>query len=642
MLEKLLKFKSWNSVFLFFIISTIALYYIFSHFINLSDADGYFHLAIAKLYYQQGFIDKLNWARFSIMSQHFGDKDFLFHVFLIPFVNFLPQNIGIPLVSSLLAALVLTTIYYLCLKSIGPRSWIIPLWLILTSANFAVRLTQLKAELFAIVILIFITWAVSHKKYLNALILTSAYCLCYSAYHIPLGLALLWFFSLGIFYKEWDFKIVISILLGSFIGLFLHPGFPSNLIVWYFQYISFLQFHTELTLPPELFPLTSANILIQNWGWFVGLWIIWRSSEKKYEEKTEAFREQIFFIVNAFVFILLFIFMQRFVTYVVPLTTFAVIFTMQKRGLILGAQTRLPGQRIMPFWLSFGFCLLLGISVCQYTYATLNRYGVFTQHYQENWNSFSHELKKGSKVAAPILSSHTYVWAAPQADYLCELDPVFMAKLFPELFEKQLDIWSGDEPDVPLVVKAYLKSDYVAFSNDLSEVDLYERLMNDPRVKLKHDNLDSLFEIESNNKNFVLDWMTISPYLKLPLEKRKILLYGTNYPRLSAEGERSIEGYIDGLRSNPNDSSASFVHFQDVDRPIKVTYELSCYGACKFWHNDQLVFSTNTPAKAILGHGVTFTLMLDQGPQIFTVQTFSYRKHLGFYLLERNKHEVLH
>ncbi len=630
----ILKLNHWPH-FLFFIVCTILLYFIFSCFINLSDTDGYLHLAIAKMYYNQGFVDQVDWGRFSIMNQHFGDKDFLFHVLLIPFVNLLPAKIGIPLVSSLLGALVLTTVFYVCMKSIGQRAWIIPLWLIITSASFAMRLSQLKAELLAMVVLIFITWSVSHKKYLTALILSSLFCLCYAAYHIPLGLALLWFLSLGILYKEWDFKIVIFILLGSLIGLLLHPGFPSNLIVWQFQYIKFLQFHSAMTLPQELFPLTSMDILIQNLGWFVGLWILWQSAERKYDEKIEPFREQVFFTINALVFVVLFIFMRRFVTYVVPFVTFAVAFTMQKRGLVLGSQTRLPGGRTIPLWMSFGLCLSLGIFQCQQTYALLENNGVFTKHYQENWNNFSNQLKKHSKVAAPILTSHSYVWAAPQAEYLAQQDPIFMAKQFPELFEKQYGIWNGDEPDVPLVAKAYLKSDYVAFSNDLGEVDLYERLINDPRVKLKHDKLDVLFEIEPNNKDFVLDWIMVSPYLKLPLEKKKILLYGTNYPRLSTEMERNIEGYIDGLRSNPNDSSASFVHFKNVEQPVKVTYELACYGACKFWHNDQLIFSTNTPSKAILGQGVTFSLMLNQGPNTFTVQTFSYRKHLGFYLLER-------
>ena len=51
------------------------------------DADSYFHLAVARVYAEEGFFAELLWARLSLMAERFGDKEFLFHVLLMPFAS---------------------------------------------------------------------------------------------------------------------------------------------------------------------------------------------------------------------------------------------------------------------------------------------------------------------------------------------------------------------------------------------------------------------------------------------------------------------------------------------------------------------------------------------------------------------------
>ena len=51
----------------------------------LYDADGYLHIRMAEFLKDLGPRYNFHWARFSTFNGNFSDKDFLYHVALIPF-----------------------------------------------------------------------------------------------------------------------------------------------------------------------------------------------------------------------------------------------------------------------------------------------------------------------------------------------------------------------------------------------------------------------------------------------------------------------------------------------------------------------------------------------------------------------------
>src|SRR5437660_6477641 len=61
--------------------------FVFLRMAMLYDSDSYYHLAVARLYGQQGIFAPIPWARFSLLRDG-ADKDFLFHLILIPFATF--------------------------------------------------------------------------------------------------------------------------------------------------------------------------------------------------------------------------------------------------------------------------------------------------------------------------------------------------------------------------------------------------------------------------------------------------------------------------------------------------------------------------------------------------------------------------
>src|SRR6266571_4773486 len=72
---------------LVFLVSVPLFFLIYTRLPVLYDADGYYHLAVARAYAERGVFHTLDWARFSVMHDGFGDKEFLFHVLLIPFAR---------------------------------------------------------------------------------------------------------------------------------------------------------------------------------------------------------------------------------------------------------------------------------------------------------------------------------------------------------------------------------------------------------------------------------------------------------------------------------------------------------------------------------------------------------------------------
>jgi hypothetical protein len=112
----------------------------------LYDADSYYHLTIARAFAQDGLLHSLPWARFSVMHQGFGDKEFLFHVLLAPFAAMADPLAGGRLALALLDALVLASLGYLASRAVGPWGLLVPFGLVAGSGEVAWRLVRLRSR----------------------------------------------------------------------------------------------------------------------------------------------------------------------------------------------------------------------------------------------------------------------------------------------------------------------------------------------------------------------------------------------------------------------------------------------------------------------------------------------------------------
>ena len=626
----------WGLTVIVFLISFIFFCYFFLKIPLLHDGDSYYHLAVARLYVEQGFVDQLEWVRFSAMNSGFGDKEFLFHVLLMPFVSWLPSELGGKLALALLNAMAVAVIANLSIRSIGRWGIFVPVWVFGTSAAFTLRMSRLRPEILSLQILMVATWLASQKKYRWVMILAALYALSYTAVHVLIGLCVGWFVVIWWVEKRWEWRLPVYVTIGSVIGLAVHPHFPSNLNIWVIQNIDFFLLKSQLDVGNEIQASSITTILSLNLGWLLGLVVFWRSTAKNHAgSKTTG--TELLFLVNALAFSLLYLLMQRFSIYCVPFVTLALLHYINSRNLKIGQWTYLPWHGKIPFAAAFGLCLCTSILGAWYVYVNLSDHSVFDTTHREDWQALGQIIPEGAKVAAPWDSTEVYVWAAPQARYLNLLDPVFMAVPYPSAYLLQKNIWNGDEPDVPYTVKTHFDSDYIVFPYK-RHIQLYWRLLHDPRAKLLYRGHNALFRlIPDQDQKFMVNWKIIPDNGKWPPDEGDINEMEKHYPEQKDSIGQDYEGYVNGGRSNSNTGCINLAHIEDVNEPVNLEYEISSYGPSSVWLNHKLLIKNLFPGKARLGQGVRLSLELEKGRHIFSVQTCPYKRQNGFYFLERSR-----
>jgi hypothetical protein len=215
------------------------------------------------------------------------------------------------------------------------------------------------------------------------------------------------------------------------------------------------------------------------------------------------------------------------------------------------------------------------------------------------------------------------LWA-PQALYLNVLDPVFLAARDPARHAAQADVFSGEEPDVPLAVAVALDSQFLAYSPYAGLDALTARLENDPRVAIRHrlHGFNLLWTIlPDRNDAFVLDWVDAATQRR--------------YPRWPAERGTRVEGYVDTRRLDHGEDCVTLAHTIAAAEPARRVYELAPWGASTVSLDGREIAGIGGEPKAMLGSGAIFAMDVTAGDHLLSVRTCPGREkkgRRGFYL----------
>src|SRR5258708_31306795 len=192
---------------------------------SLWETDSYYPLAVARLYVEEGISAKPPWGRFSLIGEG-GDKEYLFHLLLVPFVRFLGPGTGGRIALAAIDATIFTVVASAAVEMIGWPGLLVPVWMFVAVAPFTSRLLRIRPELAALVIIIagVTYWPVRRDRFLAllALLFTSAY----TAFHVFAALSMLWlacdFFVLRL-RPRWSLFYPVA---GCVAGGLAHPHFP--------------------------------------------------------------------------------------------------------------------------------------------------------------------------------------------------------------------------------------------------------------------------------------------------------------------------------------------------------------------------------------------------------------------------------
>jgi len=204
----------------------------------LMDQDAYYHIKIAEMYKNHGFIYKLPWMIFSIHAQRYVDFHFLFHWLLVPFALIFGN-----LIWAMKAAIVfyLTTgifiLGFVMDKFNIKYRWIFLLFYILSSPIVLGRMLFGRGIIiFVGIIFLFIYFLHNEKKTALAVIsLISVW--TYPGFPVLILFFILNQFLKFIYDKKIDFKLILITAAGFIAGLIVHPAFPRQFYGYYLELI---------------------------------------------------------------------------------------------------------------------------------------------------------------------------------------------------------------------------------------------------------------------------------------------------------------------------------------------------------------------------------------------------------------------
>ena len=631
----------WGRTSVVFLIALAFFAFLYAPSPLIYDSDSYFHLAVAREYAESGVSRQLEAVRFGLLAEQFGDKEFLFHAFLIPFVEWMEPTLGGRVALTLLGAAILTVVGYLSLRAIGGWGMLVPFWLCVGSLEFIWRLVRLRAELFSVLILLLALWAAIQKRYLLLALLSMLFALAYTAVHALVGLFLIILLAHAWAFKRWEWRLLVYPLLGAGVGLLIHPQFPDNLAVWWFQSIEYFRFKGALDVGTEIEPMRTDVLLITNFGWFLGMYILWRAAEKS--SPTRRGEAALTFGVATLVFGLLYLMMSRFAVYFVPLATLWLLFEIRRQGRDLSRWVRLPWQGRIRLGLAWILCLLVCLPIAGYElrrYRHRNSPGPANERLLDR-EAFGETVADGARVVAAWRSTPLYMFWAPQGRYINVLDPVFLAAVDPAAHQAQVDIFAGREPDVPLVAATVLESQYIAYARATTSKILSRRLSADPRATLRYQDINVLFEFRAPETNpFVLDWKVIPSGSQLPPPEDEDPSGWPVLPRFPDPALRGLEGYVNARQVVGSEGCLGLLNTIDLESDTQVTYEFAPSGPSVLWVDGTRLFQIQKPQQAVLGEGTLFSLDLAAGEHRLSVLTCSdpETQYTGFYLVERKEH----
>ena len=625
----------WVSVGLVFAASALVLCLLYVRLPVLPDGDSYYHLAVARAYAERGLFHRLEWARLSIMYDGFGDKELLFHVLLVPFAVLSDPTTGGFIALALLGALVAAALAHGAVAAIGRWGIAIPLLVFGGSADFMLRMIRLRPETLSLLLILIAIPLASRRRTVWLGVVAWLYTLTYTAFEAFLGLCVLFFI-----YDVWveqraDWRMILYPAIGVALGLLLHPHFPANVRVWVVQNLSFY-LGNETVPSPENAARTTRDTLVLNLGWWAGLLVLWRSRVPVAPPSEDRRLRDLTLLATA-AFALLYVLVYRFITYLVPLATLALLRAMQAAGEAPGRYARLPWRGRVPFAPAFVLCLISAVPLSAYGLGRMQAVlRSWRPDMRADWEAFARALPEGARVAAPWAATEAFVFWAPHAAYLDVLDPIFIAAKDAATYRLYLDLFEGRVADIPLVAATRFDSDY--YADDGQYPFARARLAADPRAVPLHDGITYLYRfLEDHNQDFLLDWKVLPGGAPLPPPIELVADPGLpSYPR-GAGRERALEGYVDGRRLGEAAACVAFARLEEVDRPTTLALEVSPYGTAQVFVDDRLAAAILSPRAGVLGRGVIVTLALDPGRHRLTIHTCPAEGQLGFYALIRSR-----
>ncbi len=425
--------------------------------------DAYYHVQLSKFMVSDGiFLQKFPWATETIWVEAWFDKEWFFHLLLLPFVAAL-DTVGAQILLLLLVGACCFSIIYF-LRGLEMSSRAIRFWIALLPffcwGIFWVRLVTCRPHLLSLVFLFLCLGAMVRRRHILLGIFTGLYALSYTGHWQILGLVAIYDVVHACFDERGNWRrpvwrrvpMVAACFAGMLIGNLIHPNFPANVRGLYVQNILVLFEAWTSDVPPipmrpqELRPAGKAIF------WLCGpIWIclalgVYRCIWIKPRRSPMLYVLIIFTAGYALMAYKSFRFLEYFVP--ISITLIAWFFYLNP----IPKMFRQQPKRLTVLAVSVIALTVFGAHGYLYYF---NRYVIKRTSLDQNTHRYASTGEWLRRNMAPdellfstSWSDNAILWYhAPQVRHLFFLDPIFMKKYDDEAFALYLQILSGQHRD---------------------------------------------------------------------------------------------------------------------------------------------------------------------------------------------------
>ena len=466
-------------IFLGALLWAVAVYIIIAPSGTLPGNDVYFHIQISDIMKNQGLVLKsFPWTTHSVWNNAFFDKDWLFHVFLIPFLTFgkiagakaaLVIFVFITGVAwgGLFKVLKCKNIFLLMLLTLFCSGWAFP-----------GRLILLRGHLLSIFFLGVALLCIIENWYLGLTAITVLYSLSYTGSWQVLPIAVI--FDLSRFFQrerssEDKAKLryfTLWAMLGLFIGILINPYYPANISGGILQNITVLESswfgtaNAKIILGEELYSTPIKDLVTIYLPVIIIMFISFYYCINHRTNTKNNFAVTISLGILSLIYFLLTLLTVKFTDYFIPVTIAFAASTFNKKipfkgrksaytyiilcliiiyGSFCTIELRKNTYRSQPLFNGAIQWLNQNIKTPKEAYQNNSEYNIYNKY--KKFISLNHNQERKD----PKLSIFTGNWSdppalfygAPQFSYLVFLDPNFMYAFSPDKYNLWQRITDG-------------------------------------------------------------------------------------------------------------------------------------------------------------------------------------------------------
>lgn len=275
-----LKCVAWPGWVLLFAIACVLLYTCFLQFGSPSfcDPDSYYHIAVSRFINDLGPRYPFHWAQFSTLRDSFADKDFFFHLTIVPFFSLTQDAVLAGKYAFVLLASVFVAAYAFILRRYlpGPLAAAF-LFLPFLSSVFTSYFLQLRSVTLANALTILGIYFLITKRSRHLFAVAALYPLTHISFFTLIVIVSAGEALRRAFTKEFHARNIYAVLLGTALGCLLNPNFPHNLYAVYLNGIVLplnAMAGVDFVSASEHMPFDTRFTFIANSGVFAALNVV--------------------------------------------------------------------------------------------------------------------------------------------------------------------------------------------------------------------------------------------------------------------------------------------------------------------------------------------------------------------------------